>query len=82
MGKADFLRLGDWNVICDRTGLKRKASQCQKEWNNLIVQKSSWEQRHPQDFIRSVKDRQQVPDPRPPGEDRFLATNEVTVDDL
>lgn len=82
MGRADFLRLGSWNVSCDRTGFKRKASMCRKEWNNLIVQKGSWEPRHPQDFIRSRPDRQQVPDPRVPGEDNFLSTNEVQAEDL
>lgn len=82
MGRADFLRLGDWNVRCDRTGFKRKRSQCKKQWDNLIVQKSSWEPRHPQDFIRSKPDRQQVPDPRSDSEDTFLATNEVKAEDL
>ena len=82
MGKADFYEPGGWNVVCERTGHKRKASMCRKEWNNLIVQKSSWEPRHPQDFIRSKPDRQQVPDPRTESEDYFLSTNEVTVEEL
>lgn len=82
MGRADFLKLGDYNVIDDRTGMKRKRSQCRKEWNNLIVQKESWEPRHPQDFLRARPDNQQVPDPRPGGSDTFLGTNEVKASDL
>jgi len=79
---ADYYKPGDHNVICDRTGMKRKASQCRKEWNGSIVQRESFEQRHPQDFIRAVKDRQQVQDARPPGTDKFLSTNEVTASSL
>lgn len=82
MGRADFLKLGDHNVICDRTGFKMKRSMCRKEWNNLIVRKESWEPRHPQDFIRSKPDRLQVDDPRVRGKTKFLAVNEVKATDL
>lgn len=73
---------GGWNLICQRTGKKIKNTDAQKEWNNLIVRKESWEPRHPQDLIRSRPDRQQVPDPRTEQEDVFLATNEVQPEDL
>lgn len=82
MGRADYLSLGDYNVQCDRTGFKMKRSQCRQEWNNLIVRKESWEPRHPQDFIRSKPDQQQVPDPRPGGDDVFLAVDEIKAEDL
>lgn len=73
---------GDYNVICDRTGFKVKASDTLLEWNGLRVRKADWEQRHPQDFVRGRADRQTVPDARPEQTDVFLATNEVTKDDL
>lgn len=74
---------GDYNVQCDRTGRKYKASECRHEWTGNLVRKQSWEPRQPQDLLRSIKDDQSVPDPNPwPEEDTFLATNEVTVDDL
>ncbi len=82
MGKNDYYRPGSWNRICDRTGFKIKAEDTRKEWNNLIVRKESWEPRHPQDLIRSKPDHQQVPDPRTPQPDVFLATNEVKAEDL
>ena len=84
MGRADFWKPGDWNVICDRTGRKYKRSQCREEWNGLIVRKESWEPRHEQDLIRSIPDNQAVPagQANPQGEDYFLSDNEVTVDDL
>lgn len=59
----------DYNVICDRCGLTFKASQCRKEWTGLFVCTSAgnncWEERHPQEFIRPVIDRQNVPIARP-----------------
>ena len=82
MGRADFLKLGDYNVVDDRTGFKMKRSQCKKQWNNLIVRKESFEPRHPQDFIRAKPDRQQVEDPRTKQAGKFLAVNEVKAEDL
>lgn len=82
MTQHKTLKDGDYWVICDRTGFKVPASETRKEWNGLRVHKSVWEPRHPQDFVRGKADRQQVPDPRPEGEDTFLSTNEVTRDSL
>lgn len=81
-GAADYYSPGDYNVICDRTGQKKKASQCRMEWNGLFVRNESWEPRHPQDKIRGVIDDQRVPISRPGGEDVFLGSNEVIADDL
>ena len=82
MGKADFWKPGDYNQICDRTGFKIKASWGRKEWTGQTVRNESWEPRHPQDLIRSIEDRQDVPDPNPEPPDNFLAVGDVTVDDL
>ena len=82
MGKADYYADGQHNKICDRTGFKIKSSWAQKEWNNQVVRTESWEQRQPQDLIRSRPDNQQVADPRVEPEDQFAATNEVQPEDL
>lgn len=79
---ANYFKMGDWNVICDRTGFKVKYSSARKEWNNLIVRNQSWEVRHPQDFIRAVKDVQAVPMARPRNTINYLGATEVTADDL
>ena len=76
MGNTYYKR-GDYNVICDRTGFKVKASRTKKEWNNLRVLDREWEARHPQDFLRGFKDNQAVPDARSEAADVFLGTNEV-----
>lgn len=82
MGKADFYLPGAYNQICDRTGFKQKSTMTRREWTGQTVRIESWEPRHPQDLIRSVKDDQSVENPNPPAPDKFLATNEVSKDDL
>ena len=82
MGKADFLKLGSYNQICDRTGFKVKDTWSRKEWTGNTIRTQSWEERHPQDLIRSVQDRQHVDDPNPEAEDKFLTDNEVVASDL
>lgn len=82
MGRADFWKAGDHNVICDRTGFKMKRSQCRKEWNGQLVRRESFEERQPQDYLRSFEDHQAVADPRSEAADTFVSDNEVTVDDL
>ncbi len=58
-------RPGDNLVIDDRTGFTEWASDCQKEWTGAIVHRRRFEARHPQDFVRGVRDDMRVNDPRP-----------------
>lgn len=64
MGHADYLKLGDYNGICDQCGFKYKFSDLKKQWDDLIVCRKCFEHRHPQDFVRGVKDNQSVPESR------------------
>lgn len=79
---ANYYQDGGYNVVCDRTGFKIKATGARMEWNSFFVRKESYEVRQPQDLIRGFPDRQNVDVPRPGTGDVFLATNEVTADDL
>ena len=74
-------KLGQHNKLCDRTGFKIKNEETKKEWTNAVVRRESWEERQPQDLIRSQPDNQVVPDPRDGGTDTFLAVD-VDPDDL
>jgi len=56
---------GDYYVICDRCGFKKRVSQTRKEWNGLLVCTDCWEPRHPQDFVKAKRDIQRVPIARP-----------------
>jgi len=69
---------GDYKAVCDRTGFRVYASECRMQWNGLFVRKESWEIRQPQDFIKSKKDNQTVPIPRPGSEEKvFLSPGDV-----
>jgi len=80
--RKTYYKKGDYNVICDRSGYKVKATECRRTWDGLFVRKIDWEPRHPQDFVRGKKDNQRVPYARTENTDSFLSTNEVTSDDL
>ncbi len=64
-GPKDYLKLGDHNAICDECGFKFKASELRKRWDGAMVCKIDFEVRHPQDFIRAIKDNPSVPWSRP-----------------
>ena len=59
---------GNWNVICDICGKKRKRSQCKKTWDGFLactVEKCFYT-KHPNDYPRRiVPDGLPVPDARP-----------------
>lgn len=78
---ADHYRHGDFNVICDRSGFKVKASDTRIEWTGKRVRVEDWDPRHPQDFVKGKADRQAVPNGRPEPADRFLSRT-VTKDEL
>lgn len=48
-------------VICQRCGFKRHANELRREWTGLRVCAQCWEPRNAQEFVRGVRDRQQVP---------------------
>lgn len=52
---------GDWNAACFRCGFKFKASELRPAWQGFKVCEKCWEPRHPQDFVRAVKDDSSVP---------------------
>jgi hypothetical protein len=79
MGKADFLRVGDWNAICDQCGQKHKASELRETWDNFMVCPKCWEPRHIQDFVRGKIDKQRVPWARPDRDNQFETTTIATT---
>jgi hypothetical protein len=64
-------RPGDFLRVDDRSGFRVPASETRKEWNGAIVDRKSYESRHPQDYVRARVDNQRVPDPRPRPVDVF-----------
>jgi len=65
MGRDEY-KPGDWNVICDQCGFKKKRSECRFTWEGLLVcADTCWEPRHQQDFVRAKPDRTRVSVSRP-----------------
>jgi len=79
--KKDRAVVGDYNVICDLTGVKVKRSQCILRWDGMLVRREVSEDRHPQDFLRAREERNNVRDARPEGPIRTMGVNR-TADDL
>ena len=52
----DFKSGDNW-VTCDICGMDIYASDSKKRWDGFIVCPEDWEVRHPQDFVRSKKDK-------------------------
>lgn len=72
MSHIGFYVPGDNNAICDRCGKPFKASTLKKTWDGLWVCPPDWEPRHPQDFVRGVKDDQSVRISRPTSTPTFV----------
>lgn len=72
-----YYRHGDANAVCDRCGFEYKHSQTRREWTGLRVCSGPgtnlcWEERHPQEFVRGIKEKIAVFDPRPEPADVFV----------
>lgn len=72
---------GDWLFVCDKSGQEHYASDGRLEWNGLFVYKGYYEERQPQDFVKGVIDKQNVPITRPKTDPVFI-TDPITYDDL
>ena len=72
----DTFVFGDYNVITDCCGRKRKASQCRMKWDGALVCAEHWEPRHPQDFAGHARPEQNdVPISRPPTEPVYVSSS-------
>lgn len=77
MGDADFLLVGDYNIICAVCNRKCKASRARQHWKGFLVCTDSgcWEPRHPQDYAGKAGARTTTPiQTQPPPADTFLGT--------
>ena len=64
-GPKDYFKEGDWNAFCDVCGFKYKASELRKRWDGMMVCSRDYEERHPQDFIRGIRETPAPPFSRP-----------------
>ena len=70
-------------IRCDNTGLRVLSGDSRKQWDNQIVWKGQFDERHPQEFVRGVVDNFAVMDARPESPDSVvLATGAATDQQL
>lgn len=70
MGRADYLKIGSYNVICDRCGRKYKVEETvvmtgPENTGLRLCKRRCYEPTHPQYYLRGREDRQDVPSARP-----------------
>lgn len=78
----DRYRPGHYKQIDDRTGFEIRAPFSAREWTGLVVRDGTQDPKHPQEYVRGVRDYQAPPDPSPEPNDTFLSPNQITADDL
>lgn len=61
MANKDKFRSGVPYTTCDRTGQNVPYSDTVLEWTGLRVKKTWVDPRHPQDFVKTIKERQLLP---------------------
>jgi len=82
-GRIRKFKMGDYNMVSDRSGRVIDASNARKEWTGLIVAADEFEQRNPQEYLRGIKDPQAVPVSRPrPDTLDFLTPGQITRSDI
>ena len=70
------------NEMCQRTGFRVKRDALVREWNGLYVRPSSYEDRHQQDFVRSIVDKPNRGSIRPDDTGRELTYVAISPSDL
>jgi hypothetical protein len=65
MPRLNYYVAGDHNAVCAECGRGFKFSELSKRWDNPWTCNACWEPRHPQDFVRAVRDDPSVPIARP-----------------
>ena len=80
MSKNYYLS-GEFNLTCDRCSKKIKAHEAKHEWTGFIVCGDCFENRHPQDFVKSRQDKITVPYIRPPTDTFIVVPYIIYIDD-
>lgn len=71
---------GTWKGTCQRCGFNHRNTQLRLEWTGLRVCNDCFDERHPQDFVQGIADRQAPPWTAPEPEPEDVGT--ITPDDL
>lgn len=73
---------GDYYVLCDICGFKKRRSECSKDWEGkLVCTATCLDQRNPQEQIAPTPERQRVLDARD-ADPVYVTDNQVQPEDL
>ena len=81
-GEKDYLKVGDFNALCDVCGMKFKGSELRRRWDGFMVCSDDFEERHPQDLIRLRSEKVSLPWARPYPTDTFVTPAPVDPNSL
>jgi hypothetical protein len=70
---------GQWKAICDVCGGLFHSGDLRQRWDGFMVCKNDFETRHPQDFLKGVKENPNVPWSRREPSDVFITPNYINV---
>ena len=70
--KKNYFISGEWNLTCDVCSKKIKAHEAKQRWDGFIVCGDCFENRHPQDFVKTRQDKISVPFSRPIPQEIFV----------
>ncbi len=70
--KQYIYKPGEWNCTCQVCGFRFPASKIKHRWDGLLVCKSCWEPRHPQDLLRVPSEDTSVPFSSPEPDPVFI----------
>lgn len=79
---ADSYRAGGTWAICDECGGKFRLSELRKRWDKALVCRNDWEPRHPQESLRSIRDRVRVEGATRSEPADVFVTTPITQEDL
>lgn len=72
---------GDYYVLCDQCGFKKRRSECAKDWEGkMVCAATCLDERNPQEYIQPRADRQNVVDARYADATYVAQSNWVTSD--
>jgi hypothetical protein len=70
---------GRHKFICDVDGKEYYSEEKMIRWDGAVVARRNWHSRHPQEFIRAVKEDVSVPNPRPDQPDTFVFVEDTSI---
>lgn len=73
---------GDYYLLCDICGFKKRRSECSKDWEGkMVCTVTCLDERNPQDYIAPYPERQNVVDARD-ADPIYVTDNQVQPEDL